>query len=67
MQSQNNHHQHESWSWNQSKTDKQDQVVDEELDSTVQRSKNQPANQRKTITSHKSKENPQKKKLPAQH
>jgi hypothetical protein len=60
MQSQNNHHQHESWSWNQSKTDKQDQVVDEELDSTVQRSKNQPANQRKTITSHKSKENPQK-------
>jgi hypothetical protein len=62
MQSQNNHHQHESWSWNQSKTDKQDQVVDEELDSTVQRSKNQPANQRKTITSHKSKENPQKKK-----
>lgn len=47
MRSRYNHHQHESLSLNRSRTDEQEQAADEELDSTVQRSKNPPAKQKK--------------------
>jgi hypothetical protein len=45
MQSQYNHRQHESSNSNRNQIDEHDQVVDEELDSTIPQSKNQPANQ----------------------